>query len=203
MTDMHLNMDELLAVRDGDRSNPAHAQAHRHLAGCPTCQAELDRLHQRTARLRALATMAPVTDQYPAVRARLHWEQSQKRQRRLAGIGVAVAATLVLAVAGNHLVSPPALDAAQQLETAMTRSQLLEQRLREWSSESRVVDGQTALVVIQLEDRIAALDLELSRSTARDESERLEREVALWQQRVGLMNALVEVHVTRASNVDL
>lgn len=203
MSTQHLTMDQLLAVRDGDRSEPLLAAAHRHLADCTPCQLELDRLHQRTARLRALATLAPVTDQFPAVRARLHWEASQRRHRKLASIGVAIAATLVLAVAGDHLISPPALDAEQQLETAMTRSQLLEQRLREWSSGSRVVDARTAMVVIQLEDRIAALDLELTKNLSRDQQERVERELALWQQRVGLMNALVEVHVTRASNVDL
>lgn len=51
----HLSMEQLLAVRDGDRSEPVLAGAHRHLADCATCQAELNRLHQRTARLRALA----------------------------------------------------------------------------------------------------------------------------------------------------
>ncbi len=203
MSTQHLTMDQLLAVRDGDRSEPAFAEAHRHLGACPPCQQELDRLHQRTARLRSLATLAPVTDQFPAVRARLHWEASHSRRRKLASVGVAIAATLLLFVAGDHLISPPALDAEQQLETAMTRSQLLEQQLREWSSGSRVVDGQTAAVVIQLEDRIAALDRELSQSASREASERLPHELALWQQRVGLMNALVEVHVTRASNVDL
>ena len=145
--------------------------------------------------------MSPAHDHFPAVKARLHWERSHRRQQRIATIGLAVAATLVLAVVGNHLVQPPTLDAEQQLEKAMSRSQLLEQQLRDWDPESRVLDGQTAAVVIQLEDRIAALDAELAR-TATSKAEH-EREIALWQQRVGLMNALVEVHVTKASNVDL
>lgn len=197
----HLSMEQLLAVRDGDRSEPVLAEAHRHLTACAPCQAELDRLHQRTARLKALAMMSPAHDHFPAVKARLHWERSHRRQQRIATIGLAVAATLVLAVVGNHLVQPPTLDAEQQLEKAMSRSQLLEQQLRDWDPESRVLDGETAAVVIQLEDRIAALDAELAR-TAISKAEH-EREVALWQQRVGLMNALVEVHVTKASNVDL
>ena len=104
---------------------------------------------------------------------------------------------------GHHLMAPPTLDAEQQLETAMSNSQLLEKRLRDWKPDSRVLDGATAEVVMQLEDKIAALDAELARASSASEAERLEREVALWQQRVGLMNALVEVHVTKASNVDL
>lgn len=111
----------------------------------------------------------------------------------------------LIAVVGRHLMAPPTLDAEQQLETAMSNSQLLEQRLRDWKPDSRVLDGATAEVVMQLEDEeeIAALDAELARASSASEAERLEKEVALWQQRVGLMNALVEVHVTKASNVDL
>ena len=85
--------------------------------------------------------MSPAHDQFPAVKARLHWERSHRRQQRIATIGLAVAATLVLAVVGNHLVQPPTLDAEQQLEKAMSRSQLLEQQLRDWDPESRVLDG--------------------------------------------------------------
>jgi predicted anti-sigma-YlaC factor YlaD len=199
----HLSMEQLLAVRDGDRSEPVLAEAHRHLAECAACQAELNRLHQRTARLRALATMTPGRDQFPAVKARLHWEQSHTRQRRLATLGLSIAACFLIAVVGRHLLAPPTLDAEQQLETAMSNSQLLEQRLRDWKPDSRVLDGATAEVVMQLEDKIAALDAELARAGSASEAERLEKEVALWQQRVGLMNALVEVHVTKASNVDL
>lgn len=77
----HLTMEQLVAARDGDRSDPTLAAAHRHLAGCPACQGELDRLHQRTARLRALATMAPGRDHFPAVRSQ------PSRQRRIGGRG--------------------------------------------------------------------------------------------------------------------
>lgn len=203
MTTTHLSMEQLLAVRDGDRSEPALAAAHVHLASCDGCQAELHRLHQRTARLRALATLTPGKDQFPAIKARLHWEQSHARQRRLATLGLSIAACFLIAVVGRHLMAPPSLDAEQQLETAMNNSQLLERRLRDWKPDSRVLDGATAEVVMQLEDKIAALDAELARASSASEAERLRREVALWQQRVGLMNALVEVHVTKASNVDL
>jgi anti-sigma factor RsiW len=200
---IHLTMDQLIALRDGDRSEPALAEAHVHVGACDACREELDRLHQRTARLRALAVMAPSRDVFPEVRAKLHWERSHRLQRRIATVGLAVAATLVLAVVGRDLVTPPTLDAEEQLETAISNSQLLEQRLRDFRPESRVLDGATTEVVIHLENRIAALDAELAQQVSVKPAERLHREVELWRQRVTLMNALVEVHVTKASNVDL
>lgn len=201
-TALHLTMEELLAVRDGDRSEPAFASAALHLEQCATCRAELDALHQRTARIRALATVAPATDQFPAIRARLVWAQ-QRRRRLFSFAGMAAAAALVLAVVGQDLIAPPALDAEDQIATAISRSQALEQELHEWAPDSRVMDGRTALVVIELEDRIAAVDARLQAVARLDRQERLEREISLWQERVGLMNALVDVHLTKANNVDL
>ena len=69
--------------------------------------------------------------------------------------------------------------------------------------DERVIDGRTAKLVIQLEDRIADLDAQLADVATLERELRMQREVLLWQQRVGLMNALVDVHVTKASNVGL
>jgi DNA repair exonuclease SbcCD ATPase subunit len=195
-------MEQLLALRDRDRSEPAFAAAARHLDSCPTCRAELDALHQRTARLRALATMAPATDQFPAIRTRLHWEQS--RRRRLVSLaGMAAAAALVLGIVGHDLIAPQRLDAEEQIATAISRSQELEQALHTWGPDARVMDGKMALVVIELEDRIAEVDARLQEVARLQRKERMSHEVSLWQERVGLMNALVDVHVTKANNVDL
>ena len=203
MTASHLSMDQLLAVRDGDRSEPAFAEAHLHAADCSRCAAELDRLHQRTARLRALPTLAPVESQYPAVRERLTWQRKQSRQRLLAALTLTTAAALLLAVVGRDLIRPTRLDAEQQIATAMTSSQQLERALRQIKPDERVLDGRTAQVVVQIEDRIAGLDAQLADVATLQRELRLQREAQLWQERVGLMNALVDVHVTRASNVDL
>jgi hypothetical protein len=55
-----------------------------------------------------------------------------------------------------------------------------------------------------LEDRIADVDHELQvtelQREAPDQDEAL---LDLWRERVGLLDALVDVHVTRASNVGL
>ncbi len=203
MTGEHLGMDALLAVRDGDRSEPALVEAHRHLERCATCQAELDRLHQRTARLRALSPLAPSTDQFPVVMARLNADRRHRRHRFAAISGLAAAAALAITVVGHDLVRPAELDASEQLQTAISRSQALEQALDQYHPDQRVVDGQTMQVIIQLEDRIADVDSRLQHVIHLDRSQRLPAEVALWQERVGLMSALVDVHLTRATNVDL
>jgi hypothetical protein len=168
MINEHLSMEQLLAVRDGDRSEPTLIAAHEHAAACVACGAELDRLHQRTARLKALATLEPTRSQFPAIQARLADDRRHQWQRRLAVGGLAAAAALAISVVGYDLVRPSRLDASAQLETAMTRSQVLEQTLTAYRPESRVIDTRTAQVVIELEDRIAAVDARLARAASLD-----------------------------------
>jgi len=110
---------------------------------------------------------------------------------------------LAITVVGRDLVQPPELDASEQLQTAISRSQALERTLDEYRPDERVVDGRTIQVVIELEDRIADVDSRLQRVVHLEPSKRLPAEVALWQERVGLMSALVDVHLTKATNVDL
>jgi hypothetical protein len=199
----HLSMEQLVALRDGDRSEPGLAEAQRHFSGCSRCQLELDRLHQRTARLRALPILVPAGNEFPAVQQRMAVERRQRHWRAAATFGLTAAAALVLTVIGRDLVHPTRLDAEQQLQTAMSKSAQLEQRLREWNSDQRVIDGQTAIVVIQLENRIADLDARLQVAAKHLRSAPTAEELKLWQQRVGLMNALVDVHLTNASSVGL
>lgn len=200
---MHLTMDQLLAARDGDRSEPAFAEAARHLEACASCRAELDALHQRTAKLRALATLAPATDHFPEIRERFLAERRHGRQRLAAMIGLAAAASVAFAVVVGDLVRPPVLDASAQLRTAISRSQQLETKLREWNPDERVIDGRTAEVVIIIEERIAKVDARIAEAARLERAKRLVQEVELWQERVGLMDALVKVHVTRASSIEL
>ncbi|HRP08076.1 MAG TPA: hypothetical protein PLL69_06260 [Gemmatimonadales bacterium] len=203
MSDGHLDMEGLLAVRDADRSDPDSAAAHRHLAGCRHCQLALDRLHQRTARLRALPMLEPGRSQYPMVRSRVALERRVTWYRRTAKVALATAAAVAIAVVGSDLVRPAQLDAAEQLESAMTRSEVLERTLQEYRPDTRAIDARTAQVVIELEDRIADVDARLSRTAAMEHNRRLDQQVALWQERVGLMSALVDVHLTKATNVGL
>ncbi len=199
----HLSIEQLLAVRDDDRSEPAFAEAHRHVASCEPCRIELDRLHQRTARLRALPTMSPPRDHFPEVRTRWQWERRQRRIRQVSAGFTALAAAVLITVVGRDLLNPPRLDAEQQLQTAIDASQRLEATLHAWDPAQRVVDARTARLAVVIEDRIAAVDAQLQDAARLEHAARLHRQVELWRERVGLMNALVDVHVTQASNVDL
>ena len=67
-----------------------------------------------------------------------------------------------------------------------------------------MVDGRTVRVASDLESRIADLDrmLEVQELDAPPGRGGMQR-VELWRERVGLLNALVDVHVTNARNVGL
>jgi DNA repair exonuclease SbcCD ATPase subunit len=199
----HLTMEQLLATRDGDRSEPSYAEAFRHLGECPACQGELDRLHQRTARLRALPALEPAADKFPTVRARFTAARHARQRRLVSFAGLATAAALLLTLVGRDLLRPESLGAEEQLDNAISRSQQLENELHAWGPQDRVLDGRTAIMVIQLENRIARLDAQLSDAARLERDARLQQELKLWRERVSLMKALVDVHVTRASNVDL
>ena len=149
----HLTMEQLLALRDDDRSEPGLAAGLDHFTTCRHCQSELERLHQRTARLRALPPLAPATDEFPAVHNRITVAR-QRRARGAASIGLAAAATLVVTLIGRDLLHPRRLDAEQMLQNEVSQSQRLEQELRRWNPAERVIDGYTAIVVIQLEHKI-------------------------------------------------
>jgi hypothetical protein len=98
----------------------------------------------------------------------------------------------------------PTAVVASELAQVKENSQALEGVLQAYNLEGRVVDGHTARIAGVLEDRIAEVDqqlqaAELERSAAAHDRELLQ----LWRERVGLLDALVDVHVTRASNVGL
>ena len=59
----HLSMDTLVALREPG-AEPGTATARQHLDQCPHCQAELERLHQRVARIKALPSLRPGRDRF-------------------------------------------------------------------------------------------------------------------------------------------
>jgi hypothetical protein len=195
---MHLSLEELLAVRDGD----AATQAAGHASSCPECAAEIARLRAVQRALVALPEQRSSQDLWPAFRTAL---ASRRHHRRwvLAGwtaAGVAAAFTLVIALRGG-------LDAwhetklARETRELVAASQQLEQQLRTSNGGGRVVSGRTAGTIVQLEDRIAAIDAQLSR--ARAERYPSQDVVSLWQERVRLLDALVSVQTTRTTYVGL
>jgi len=194
-------MDVLVSLREPG-NEPGQATAREHLNGCPHCQAELDRLHQRVARLKALPTLRPARDRWPETRARFKVERQRRRTRIVGFTGLAAAASDAAILAVGDLSRPNELT-SEQLSQVMERSQMLEGALNEYNPEARVLDGRTARIAGELEDRIARLDRQLEMAELQQQQANDQDLLKLWRERVGLLDALVDVHVTRASNAGL
>jgi hypothetical protein len=194
-------MEALLSLREPG-TEPGVAAAREHLNECPACQAELHRLHQRVARLKALPTLRPSRDRWPETAARFRAERLRRRTRRVGFAGLAVAASVALAVTVVDRTQPVATN-PNQINQAMERSQALESALSEYNPEGRVLDGRTARIAQELEDRIARLDRQLEMTELSQKQARDQELLRLWRERVGLLDALVDVHATRASNAGL
>jgi DNA repair exonuclease SbcCD ATPase subunit len=201
----HLSMDTLLALREPG-SEPGVAVAREHLDQCPQCQQELDRLHQRVARLKALPSLRPSRDRWPETAARLRTERRRRRTRTFSLVGLATAASVAIALATGRPSapsSPLAERTAQELQRVMVRSQALESALSELNPDNGMVDGRTAQMAQELEDRIARVDRALEATELSPQQTDDQDVLKLWRERVGLLDALVDVHVTRASDAGL
>ena len=198
----HLSIETLVGLREPGLE-PGAAAAREHLESCALCRGEMERLHQRVARVKALPALRPSRDRWPAVRDRVRAERRRHRTRFAGLAGLAAAASVAVAVGvGTPRGSRPALTPAE-IEQAMVRSQALESALDRLDPESRVLDGRTAGITQQLEDRIARVDRELEMAELMGQQGRDAEVLKLWRERVGLLDALVDVHVTRASHVGL
>jgi hypothetical protein len=95
----------------------------------------------------------------------------------------------------------PSLTEQQELEDIIARSQSLEGAIQAYNPDRRVTDGRTAMVAASLEERLARVDRQLQLVDFADQSVRQQEALRLWRERVGLLNALVDVHATRARAV--
>jgi len=168
---------------------------------CAACRTELERLEQRVARLKALPAQRAPRDRWPVVREAMVSERRRTSWLRLAWGGVAAAAAVVLVMGVQNAQQRQVLAVREQaLNALMQRSQQLDATLKDVSDARRVWSGREAGAVVQLEDSLSVLDSRLARRVERQPSQDL---VNLWKQRVQVMDALVGVHVTRASYVGL
>lgn len=197
----HLSMELLLSLREPG-TEPGTAAAREHLSQCSDCQAELHRLHQRVARLKALPTLRPSRDRWPETAARFRAERLRRRKRQIGLAGLAAAASVVLALTLTPKSQAPE-PGSNQITQVMERSKALENALSDYNPEGRVLDGRTAQMAQALEDRIARLDRQLEMTELSPEQPQDEELLRLWRERVGLLDALVDVHVTHASNAGL
>ncbi len=197
---MHPRDEELIALRDGE----ATREVKIHAASCPECSAELDRLRRTTQALRDLPPVRPPFDAWPALR-----DQIQKPSWSLQA-GAVWAALLLVLLSASFLIlrreaSPPAdpVKAMEQqalkekIEPLKAQSRTLEGVLSAYRKRSQVLSGRTAGTIAYLEDGLAIVDLQLGLLRAEDtEPEKLYR---LWQERVRLLNTLVELNATRGA----
>jgi hypothetical protein len=212
----HLTMEQLLELREPGLE-PGLATAREHLDGCAECQAEAERLGQRINRLRALPQPRPSRDQFLEIRSR---HVKERRRHTLFGglqAGFALAAGIALVVLVRPAANPPGnslnlagngeIEAtpAGELDAMRARSQALEETLRRYDPDRRAIDGRTAAIAARIEDQLSALDrqIELLNLMDRADPMRDTRQLRLWRERVGLLDALVDVHVTRASYAGL
>lgn len=198
----HPTFEALVALREPG-AEPGDATAREHLQECVACREELERLHQRAARLKALPSLRPARDQWPRVATRVRAERRRRRARigSLAGLAIAASVAVAIVISGASHVRGPT--ATHDIEQAMERSQALESALSLYNPEARVLDGRTAGLAQGLEDRIARVDRELEMADLLQRQSREGELLKLWRERVGLLDALVDVHVTRASHVGL
>jgi hypothetical protein len=195
---MHLNIEQLLALRDGEG---AAADAE-HLATCPDCTAELERLRAVAAALSSLPAQAPERDLWPAVRARMGGERGRRRLVR-AGLAAAAAAALLTIVVGvrGGIEAWHEAKTAREVRSLVAESQRLERALRTYRDDDRVVNGRTANTILDIEDRIAAVDARLGRERGDQSASR--ETMKLWLERVRLLDALVNLHATHVAYVGL
>lgn len=201
----HLTMAQLQDLREPASSPGSHA-ARRHLESCPACQEELESLHQLAAQLKALPVLRPPRDRWPQVRAQVLAQRRWRRAKWVGISGLAMAASIALFLVGTGTTLRPTqgTDGAQEdIATAMAQSQLLEEALDSYRPTRRVTDGRTATIVAGLEGQISEIDRQLQVAGMVQSRSRDDALLRLWRQRVGLMDALVTVHLTRATNAGL
>lgn len=192
----HGTTEELLALRDGEGSGWAKAHAEE----CAACRAELYRLEQVRAQLRALPALAPPRDRWAVVAARAQRERRQRRYSAAAGIAVAAAlgGLLLVAVQGTR---PDALQAETTLRSAMARSQAMEQVLKGVDPDARALDGETAGAVLDLQRQLETIDSRLGDPDQWGND--AARQTQLWNERAGILSALVDVHTTHVAYAGL
>jgi hypothetical protein len=214
---MRPRTEDLLAIRDGE---PLDAHARLAIESSPAQAREVERLRCVQSALRALPAFEPPPDVLGRVLAakdaagvgRSRW------LRAVAGAGVvaavATAAIVYVASSGEEsrrpTVTPPALVVDNTTSTPRRvaapisyaplaeESARLERILAALPARHPVMTGATASTIAGLEDRIAFVDEQLSYGAA--EKLPAPQRVALWSDRVELMNALVNVRLAQAQS---
>jgi hypothetical protein len=201
----HLTLEQLLLTREPGLEPGVHV-LREHVMQCQICQDELTRLDQRVARMKALPTLRPSRDRFAEIRSRTTAERRTRRFRWAAGGTIALAASLALAVwigGRGHgqdrileRVNPTGTNT--ELTEIINRSHELERALSAYDPDRQVVDGRAVSMTTSLENRLAQVDQELQVVDFLDANVRQREALRLWRERVGLLDALVDLHMTGA-----
>ncbi len=201
---MHPSDENLLALRDGEASEEVAA----HVSQCPRCASEVERLRGMAQGLRELPSLRPPSDAWCALRPALR--EGLPESAGLSAVGAVWAALMVLmlgvsffvlmrqpAIHEDPAVARQRLALREKLEPLQARSRSLESALAEYRVKQGVQSGTTAGTIAYLEDGLAIVDLQLS--LFQDDDTEPDTLVRLWQERVKLLSALVEVNATRGA----
>jgi hypothetical protein len=207
---MHATTEQLLSLRDGQ---PVAVGTAAHVRGCAPCSQQLRNFEQIRSRLRALPELDPPQDLWRTVAVNAVSKRAGPVSRW--PLMFAVAASLALgAMLVLHTVQrpdegpvpgsttdliaatpapPSSVNGASRAELLAT-SRELEAALRALPAAPRVTRASTAVTIAELQDRIYEIDLLLSDPRVNPAEER-----ALWQQRVTLMDALMQIRYAQLS----
>ena len=220
---MHASVEQLLNLRD---AAPEAADVAAHVNGCERCQAELGRLRIVQVGLQSLPEIPAPEGGWQAIsRARAgsrssaplaftgwFWAGSlaaglavavvlfgllnQVPRGSESGIGSAMSGTTPVLVSRSSAETAASQVKSDDMAQLMARSQQLEQVLRAMPEGPQVVSADTAGTISVLEDRVAMIDYRLSMGEQPElSSAQLQR---LWQERVDVMNSLVQVRYAQA-----
>jgi hypothetical protein len=194
---MHLSLEELLAVRDGE-ATPVAAE---HAVTCAACAAELAALAELKNSLAALPPAAPPSDLWPAIYERSVSERRGRRLRSAGWIAAGLAALMTLTVGVRGGVEAwREARLARETRALVAESQRLEQAVGDFGRGGHVVSGRTASLIADLEDHIALIDGRIGQLNRERPSQTT---IDLWQERVRLLDALASVQTTRVAYVGL
>lgn len=220
---MHASIEQLLNLRD---AAPEDAGVAAHVNGCERCQAELGRLRIVQLGLLNLPELPAPEGGWQAVsRARAagkgsagpaftgwFWTGSLAAALAVAvvlfgllnqvprgsesGSGSAMSGTTPVLVSRSGAETAASPAEPGDMAQLMARSQHLEQVLRAMPEGPQVVSADTAGTISVLEDRVAMIDYQLGMAEQPElSSAQLQR---LWQERVDVMNSLVQVRYAQA-----
>lgn len=191
-----LTVEQLLSVRD---AQPLDAMLAQHAAECPHCQAQVTQLRVRRGMLQALPELHAPPLKMAAKKSTP--ARSNRAMALAAGLGAVLVASVAMLVSLQTPSQQPVVakqagpvltpDRESNIGALVEYSQQLEALLALLPQSSSIERAGTAAAIEELQSGIQWLDFQLSVAGEVGLTERQATE--LWQDRVGLLDALVKV----------